>query len=304
MIGVHHAAARVHLDLLISDFAVQRALVKAFDAELADVLRRAVSDHRSRVHRLEIVLADSSHRADRVRRQRGVRIVTYELRVHLRTDQAKPIHSQRGVLLFRQRDLEWNRLERPAPVLVALTEVVDLVVRKRDELADFSQQLVQVAHAFLHDRQREHRPVVREQHAMAIEDQPARRRERLELNPVLVRSRRVLVVIEHLELHEPRDEYERAAEREQEQYDHARREARALARRVLEMCCFGHALSRKNRPYRQHRNCRSLAVVRVPGDQGPRPVDLLGHQHPHQPMRQRERGQRPARLRPLETPRV
>ena len=140
-----NASARVGLHLLIADLTVQRSLVHAFDAELADELRRAVAD---RVEHLEIVFTDAPHRADRVPHQTAERVMAHELRFDDDAWQAEAVHRQRRDLFFRQHHLQRHRFERPAPSFETFLERVDVAVVELDELVQFRQHAVEIGDLF------------------------------------------------------------------------------------------------------------------------------------------------------------
>ena len=76
----------------------------------------------------------------------------------------------------------------------------------RHDLAQPLQHLRQVAGQRRHDRDAIAFRVVGEQHAEAVVDAPAQRRQRQRVDAVVVGQRRIALRLEHLELVEPRAE--------------------------------------------------------------------------------------------------
>ncbi len=92
-----HAPLRVHDLVAITDVAVQRALVRALDAALADVRRRGVV---AAVDPLEILEADAADVADRVRARLAERIVARERLLDVDAREAMAAHGERRGLLL------------------------------------------------------------------------------------------------------------------------------------------------------------------------------------------------------------
>ncbi len=158
-----------------------------------------------------------------------------ELRLDDDARQPEPVHRERGDLGFRQHDLQRHGLERAAPTFEAFVERFDVGLVELDEFAQFGNQRVEIGDLLGDEGKREDRLVVCEQHAVTIEDQPARRADRLHLNPVLVRARAVFFVVGDLQVDHPRDQHEDREQREQEQADRAAGEVTLLPVRILDV---------------------------------------------------------------------
>ena len=168
----------------------------------------------------------------------------HELRFDDDARQPKPVHRERGDLRFRQHHLQRHRFERAAAALEAFVERFDVAFVELDELVKFGDQCVEIGDLLGDEAEREHGLVVREQDAVAIEDQSARRPDRLHLDPVLVRSRAVFFVVGDLQVNHPREQHEDGQQREQEQADRATREVALFPVRILDVGRSCHAQAR------------------------------------------------------------
>ena len=83
--------------------------------------------------------------------------------------------------------------------------------------------------------QRPRRRVDRDRPPLAIEDQPARWADRLDLDTILIRTSAVLLVVGHLQMNHPRDQHEDREQSEQEQRNDTARKIALFAIRILDM---------------------------------------------------------------------
>ena len=70
-----------------------------------------------------------------------------------------------------------------------------------DDVGELGQQLVHVVDILGNDFEREGRSVLRQRDTVAIVDEPARRRERHNLDAVVLGQRAEMLVLDHLQLH-------------------------------------------------------------------------------------------------------
>ncbi len=199
-----HAATGVGFDFLVTDLTVQFRLVEPLDAGLADVVGAAVVD---RIQRLQLFLVDPPHVAHRVRKVRALRVMPDQLRDHFHPGQAELVHRDPGDLLFGQLEQYWHRLERPAPLTHAFLEDHPVLGRQLQHLDDDVEHLLPIAGALAGHAQTEARPVVGHDYAVAVENQPARRRNRLHMDAVVFRQGRVVLVLDHLQVIQTRDQH-------------------------------------------------------------------------------------------------
>ncbi|MNE14072.1 hypothetical protein D3C80_1069310 [compost metagenome] len=199
-----YAAPGVGLDFLVTHLAVQFRLVETLDAGFADVVGAAVID---RVQRLELFLVDPPHVAHRVSKVRPLGIVTNQLRDHFHARQAELVNGDPGDLLFAQLKQDRHRLERPAPLTHALLEDHPVFGRQFQHFDDHVEHLLPVAGTLAGHAQAETRPVIGNHHAVAVENQPASRRNRLHVDAVVFRQGRVVLVLDHLQEIQTRDQH-------------------------------------------------------------------------------------------------
>ena len=187
--------------MAITHVPVQRAFVRAFDAALADVRGRGVI---AAVDPLEILEADAADVADRVRARLAERIVARERLLDVDAREAMPAHGERcGLLLGEVAEL--HTLE----AAMGAHEVAQRLVLARIDEAERLELLQRLVEAldFLRDRDElPAREIVRDHDAVAIVDEPARRRQRLEPEAVALRELGEALVVDDLENDEPRDE--------------------------------------------------------------------------------------------------
>ncbi len=114
-------------------------------------------------------------------------------------------------LLFGQLEQDRHRLERPAPLLHAFFEDHPVFGRQLQHLDDHVEDLLPVAGTLAGHAQAEAGPVVRHHHAITVENQPAGRRNRLHMHPVVFRQGRVIVVLDHLQEIQARNQHRNQA---------------------------------------------------------------------------------------------
>ena len=193
-------ALGVDLDLLHAHAAVQERLVGALDAELADVAGATVLD---RVERLEVVGVDARDVAEDVGEQRARRVVARRAHGDVHTRELVAVDREARRLRLAQPQPQGDGLEaglarRQGP------EALDVDGAQGHDAAEALEHGVEVRHLLRHHLEAVGGTVLGHGRAVAVEDQPARRRQRHEPHAVLARERAVALVLEHLELHQPR----------------------------------------------------------------------------------------------------
>ncbi len=197
-------AAGIGFDLFVADLAVQLVLVEFLDTGLADMVRAAVID---RVELLELLLVDSPDIAYRVREVRTLRVMPDQLRRHLDPRQAELIHGNARNLLLGQLIHDRYRLEWPAPLQHAFLEQPTLFLAELQHLDHAIEHSLPVAGAFAGDGQAETGPVVGDDPALAVEDQATIGRDRLNVDTVVLRQRRMVLELHHLQVVHPRHQH-------------------------------------------------------------------------------------------------
>ena len=151
-----------------------------------------------RIKGLQLFLVDPPHVADGVGKVRPLRVMPHQLRHHFHTRQAELVHRDPRDLLFGQLKQDRHRLEWPAPLLHALFKDHPIFRGQLQYLDDHIENLLPVAGAFAGHAQAEAGPVVRNHHAITVENQATGRRNRLHMHPVVFRQCGVIVVLDHL----------------------------------------------------------------------------------------------------------
>ncbi len=278
-----HAATSVGLDFFVTHLAVQLGLVETLDAGLADMVGAAVID---RIEGFQLFFVDSPHVTDRVSKVRPLRVMPHQLRHHFHTRQTELVHRDPCDLLFGQLKQDRYRLERPAPLFHAFLEDRPVFRRQLQHLDDHIEDLLPVTGALTGHAQTEAGPVIRHYHAIAVEDQPAGRRDRLHMHPVVFRQGGVIVVLDNLQEIQACDQHTQ----QRHHHDCAKHHTRAYKTCVFLVVLDADRLG--------HREGRRLFVVRVPGQNCPGAIQLFTDQNPYQRVRQRQRRQRPTLIRP------
>ena len=109
------------------------------------------------------------------------------------------VDRKQTLLAFTEVVAQGNRLVGPPP-RGELPEALDFGIAQSDQRVQLREQGIQVAGALDHDRQREARPVIRQQHAIAVEDQPAWRGYGAHMDPVAIGAGDEILVAEHLQI--------------------------------------------------------------------------------------------------------
>src|SRR6185369_1905187 len=135
-------------------------------------------------------------------------------------------------LLFRELQLDRHGFE-DAPAANVLLQAREVGVVQQSELREADQRRVDIGDLFARQFELIRRRVGRERQAVAIEDQPAIRRNRLDLDAVALREIREVVVLNDLQPHQARDHRP-----ERDEHDHRGRDGAALEQPLLGVMIF------------------------------------------------------------------
>ncbi|MNK85685.1 hypothetical protein D3C87_1055700 [compost metagenome] len=138
---------------------------------------------------------------------RTLRIVAHQLRDHFHPRQAELVHGDPGDLLFAQLKQDRHRFERPAPLAHALLENHPILGCQLQHFDNHVEHFLPVAGPLAGHAQAEAGPVIGDHHAVAVENQPASRRNRLHVDAVVFRQGRVVLVLDHLQEIQTRDQH-------------------------------------------------------------------------------------------------
>ena len=163
-------ALRVDQQLLVAGLAVQLVLVGALDAELADQRRAGVVRD---VDALLVLLADRGHVAERVHAGAAERVVARQARPDLDAGKVRAIDREAREFLLGQLQPDRHRVEA-APRLDRAPRALEVLGRQQAERRPAACSVsVEVRRLLADQLELVGRPVERERHAVAVEDQPA-----------------------------------------------------------------------------------------------------------------------------------
>ncbi len=197
----HHATVRIRLHLLEADASEQGVLVVLLHAELADVLRAAVG---GAVYALQIRFADATDVADDVPGELAPGINALQARPDLHAGEAILIDGEARGLGRRQVAAQDLRLEAGAPRAGAV-ELFDVALAQRHDAAKLVEQRVEVLDLVRGDLEIVDGEVLRQDDAVAVVDVAAHGRDGHQVDAVVARERHVVLMVGHLQMHEPHD---------------------------------------------------------------------------------------------------
>ncbi|MNI43973.1 hypothetical protein D3C73_983230 [compost metagenome] len=129
----------------------------------------------------------------------GQRIVPHELRLDIEARQTELVDRQYRDLLLGQFIEQGHRHERMPCLFHRLVELRAVFGRQVQQADHFVQFLIDIGRAFASDGQVVAGPVVRQDHAVAVIDQAAGRRDRQHVDTVVFGDRRVIIEFHHLQ---------------------------------------------------------------------------------------------------------
>ena len=118
--------------------------------------------------------------------------------LYFHAEEVRSFHRHACRLFVGEVGAQRQRLEARARAQL-LAEVLEIGFRKLHQVAELLEQGVHVVHLFGHDFECVHRVILRQYHAVAVEDQAARRRDRNRSYAVRLGERFVVAVAENLE---------------------------------------------------------------------------------------------------------
>jgi hypothetical protein len=234
--AVDASSLRVDEQLLVAGRAVQRVLVHAFDAELADQRGAGVGRH---VDAFLVLLADRAHVAECVHADPAERVVAREPRPDLDAREVGPVHGEAREFLFRELEPDRDGLER-APCEDRAPGALEFLGREQLQLHEAAERVVEVRGLLARELELVGRAIERERLAVAVENQPARRWQRVDLDPVALRELGEVVVAHDLQPEQPREQRAEQQEHDQRRRHHAAPEHALFGVVVLEAGVAGH----------------------------------------------------------------
>ncbi|VWD57205.1 hypothetical protein BCO19218_06837 [Burkholderia contaminans] len=250
----HRPAAGRHLDFLEAREAMQLGLVALLDTDLADVVGAlvvvrvaarivvfliAVVVVAHRVDAILVALRDPADVADHVRGRRAERILPEQPRAHVDAGEAEALRGEARDFGVGEAGADRQALE-VLRVFLQLLEAAAVARVDRDDLGQLVDRVVErVVELRRRDLERIGGIVLREDHAVAVGDDPAVRHDRRNGDAVFLGLQRVFAVLHQLQVEEAAREQPEADEHEHARRRDAQAELRELLLSVVE---FGHAV--------------------------------------------------------------
>lgn len=144
------------------------------------------------------------------------------------------MHRDAGDFLLGEPAAQRDRFPRAAGAGAAPLEPLQVIVGQRDQLTNAVQGVVQVRALFHRQFQGEVRPVHRQDFAVAVGDQAARRRHRLGQHPVVVTKGGEPAVLGDLQPGHAPDQYQRQHQNQRYRHQQTQAEQTVLVMVVLE----------------------------------------------------------------------
>ncbi len=207
----HRPPHGIDLDFLIAGDAVQLRLVSLLHAQLADMVgAEVVAGVVTVVDALLLGLVDAADIAQQMATQRAQRIVAKQPCPHIHARKTKALRHEASHLIIAE--LVENRQRLKAPRLPQ--QIVEAPLVERRDGHDGLERIDGVLQCALdlrrRDFQRVSRVVVGQDDAVAVENQPALRRNRHQRNAVVLRLGRKLPMPHHLQPHPATDQQRKA----------------------------------------------------------------------------------------------
>ncbi len=251
-------ALRVDEHLTQADAAVQLVLVGRLDAELADVVRTGVGRPIEIGARL-VALRDRADVADCMDCRTAERIPAPQSRADVDAGELLTSDGEAGHFLLVELKTQRYRLEA-ALAAQQLSDARVVLFAHEAELAQPLERRRDVRDLLGGQLQLVGRQVFRQHDAVAIEDQPAGRRHRLDADPVAAGQVGEMLVLEHLQVDQPADQQQQQAGNDHGGGDRAGEESAPLGPVILDANCVIHAVSG---PLRAGRPGSSTAATRA-----------------------------------------
>jgi len=220
----------VSFDFLESDTPQQFFLVLRLETEFADVPCAAIGAFVDTFH---ILLADARHVAETVHARATQRIVALQASLQFDPVEEWPVQRDARRFLVGEVGAQGERFETRALTQLAL-ELLEVAIRKSDQLTKSVKRPPHVLDLLRHEFERVDGVVLRQDDPVAIENQPAWRRDGHRPNAVGLRQRLVVAVREGLQVNQAQRE-ECHQHRNANRHDHeTRAEDPRFAEVVLE----------------------------------------------------------------------
>ncbi len=212
--------------------AVKLTLVRRLDSELADETGAGVLVG---VDLLHVLFVDGAHVADGVNRRFAERVVPGQPRANVDARELVPMDREQRHFLFVQLQLDRHALVDLVQQDVA-PRIGDLLAAQQSDLDQQGQRGVErlvVPHLFAHQFDLIRRQVVRQHHAVPIQDQAAAGRYGLGADAVALRQSGVIVVLQDLQVEQTAGHRQEQDTGDDAGHDAADREQAILGKVIL-----------------------------------------------------------------------
>ena len=203
--AAHHLAVRVGLDALQAGSAAQQVFVLRLQAGAAEIFQTAV---RARLDAPQIVGGDAPDIADEMRGHAGVRVVPLQARLQFQARHAVLVHGDARGLQFVQIGAQGLPLKRRPP-RQQRAKTPHRFRFQFNQLPDLVQQLVDVVDLVRQDFEVVDAAVLGHDAAVAVVNQAAHRRNRHEVDAVVLRQGGKPLVRGDLQIRQPRHQHRR-----------------------------------------------------------------------------------------------
>ena len=186
----------VCLDSLIADFPMQPVLIGRLDTRLPDMGCPPIV---GLVEPVELALVDATDIPHEMNAESAVRVVAGQLRTYVDSGKAMAVDRESGDLAVIQPQAQGDFLET-ALAGQGSAEFLFIRVGNFDDFAQIRDQRIDVVDDLGYDLEAVGGQVLRQNFSFAVEYEASRRRNRDDLDTVVLRQRREVLVLENLEM--------------------------------------------------------------------------------------------------------
>ncbi len=140
-------------------------------------------------------------------KKRAEGVIADQLGGDLHTDQAMPVDGKHRDVFLAERQLERNRLVGPPATKQAAAKALDLRLADAHQRAQLGDEGIQIGYPFANQSKAVNGPVVGQQHAVAIENQAAGRRQRFDTQTIALGEVGEMLILKDLQLDETSHEH-------------------------------------------------------------------------------------------------
>ena len=259
-----HPPMGIGFDILVAHLPQQNLLVAFLQAYFADMVSAAIG---LSLNAIRLLLIDAAHIADNMGQQVALGVSPGQLGLYGDAGQSVAVYANDRDLLVRQSQLEGHRIVGSAAA-TALLKALQFIVLQPHQCIQSLEKCRQTSGSLHHHRQRLAGLVAGQQAPFAVVDQTTGRRQRLETHAVAFRLGQELLVTDNLQIvvtvKQRRDRREHGHAGHQNTTAMYGNFPAGISHRIP----VSHGASGP--------------MVRMVGDDRPRPVQLFRQDHPYQ----------------------